>query len=394
MKALLERLGYKTRYPYAFDLFEKKDHLVKKLKNLSSDEKGKVIDFFKKKPNLEGKINWNDKELKFSDFENVMMVTKTEKKKKVKESGLSGLKQGIDYIQLEMPETEYNPVIPLNYDASVLMASRRVGGSAGSWCIAYQKDDSYWKSYVGKRKLTPIYFIGDGDKYAVMVNDSGKVDSIWDKNDNDIGAKGAKALGFGSKADLQKAIKKNVGKISKARKIIEKDLLVHWFEKGLKNGSIKVKDAEYEISGDYLTWKSGTWEKGTWVDGHWVDGIWEDGTWEKGIWKYGIWEDGTWEDGIWKDGNWAKGTWEDGNWQDGSWINGTWENGFWYDGTWINGFWERGHWGHGVWENGVWEDGIWENGIWENGIWMTGYWKGGTWEKGKWITGKGKPDNA
>ena len=82
-------------------LVEKKDHIIKKLKNLTDDEKDILIDFFKKKPNLENKINWNDKNLTFDDFKAVMDTTKTERIKNVKKQGLKGLKPNKDYVELK-----------------------------------------------------------------------------------------------------------------------------------------------------------------------------------------------------------------------------------------------------------------------------------------------------
>jgi hypothetical protein len=36
---------------------EKKDHLIRKLDNLTDEQKDEVIEFFKNKPNLESKID-------------------------------------------------------------------------------------------------------------------------------------------------------------------------------------------------------------------------------------------------------------------------------------------------------------------------------------------------
>jgi hypothetical protein len=72
----------------------------------------------------------------------------------------------------------------------------------------------------------------------------------------------------------------------------------------LKDGSIKIKDAEYEVdpTDDYIIWFDGTWEDGIWRDGIWEGGTWRDGTWEDGIWKGGVWKDGFWKDGFWEGG--------------------------------------------------------------------------------------------
>jgi len=105
-------------------IFEKKDHIIKKLPNLSPEQKKELIDFFKRKPNLEGKIDWNNKNLTYDDFKDVMKVTKTEKVKLVKSKGISGLKEGEDYLKLKTPP-EYEGYIPLTYEASKLIASKK-----------------------------------------------------------------------------------------------------------------------------------------------------------------------------------------------------------------------------------------------------------------------------
>ena len=51
-------------------LQEKKEHLIKKLKNLSSSEKEELVAFFIETPSLENKIDWNNKNLKNGGFYN------------------------------------------------------------------------------------------------------------------------------------------------------------------------------------------------------------------------------------------------------------------------------------------------------------------------------------
>jgi len=230
-----------------------------------------------------------------------------------------------------MPSTDYSAYIPLNWEASKLLAGRRIGGCEGKWCIAYQKDKSYWKSYIYSQNLTPIYFIKDKDKYAVML-DGVKVKSVRNKADDEVGLKGIKALGYASKTVFEKELKKNSSQTRKARKILDENVPLNWFEAGIKDGSIKVKDAKYEVWGDLLLWQGGTWIKGTWVDG----------TWEGGTWLSGTWQDGFWLSGTWQGGTWIKGTWVDGTWEGGTWLSGTWQDGLWIDGIWESGAWKRG----------------------------------------------------
>ena len=385
---------------------ESKDHLIKKLKGLDDSEKDQVIAFFKKKPNLEGKIDWNNKKLTFADFKDVMDVTKTERKRKVKHSGISGLQKNKDYIQLKTPDGVMNAYVPLGWEASKLIASSNVGGCSGKWCIAYQKDKSYWKDYIHNRVLTPVYFVGDNKKFALMLQGK-RFDSFWDQFDNVLGRGKLVDVGMDVK-DFDSFIKSNSALLNKARKILDKDLEPHWLRDGIRKGTIKIRDAHYRISengdvrwmgGTWIsgTWEDGAWEKGTWLNGVWEKGEWEDGTWKNGTWKDGLWWDGTWEKGTWEKGSWTIGMWEDGIWKGGTfesgwWDDGVWKGGTWKDGTWRNGTWEKGTWLNGVWEKGtwkggVWYDGSWENGTWENGEWHDGDWDGGVWEDGIWRSG-------
>lgn len=54
-------------------LTEKKDHIIKKMPNLTDDQKKELIDFFKRKSNLENKIDWNKwRKLTYDDFKDVI----------------------------------------------------------------------------------------------------------------------------------------------------------------------------------------------------------------------------------------------------------------------------------------------------------------------------------
>jgi hypothetical protein len=157
-------------------LNEKKDHIIKKIPSLSDEQKKQLIDFFAKKPNLENKINWNKwKDLSFSDFEPIMVPTKTEIKKKVHAAGIKGLKEGEDYRIFPFHSDKVVGYVPLNWEASKHIASDSIGGCEGKWCTAYQKTNSYWMDYVIGKKAVLVYFIisgipGEDDtKYAMAV---------------------------------------------------------------------------------------------------------------------------------------------------------------------------------------------------------------------------------
>ncbi|MBF0556370.1 MAG: hypothetical protein HQK96_17775 [Nitrospirae bacterium] len=175
-------------------LNEKKDHIINKIPSLSAEQKKQLIDFFAKKPNLESKINWNKwKDLSFSDFEPVMVPTKTEIKKKVHAAGIKGLKEGEDYRIFPFHSDKVVGYVPLNWEASKHIASDSIGGCEGKWCTAYQKTDSYWRDYVIGEKGALVYFIiqgipGEDDtKYAMVVFPNGAA-QVYDADDHSISA--------------------------------------------------------------------------------------------------------------------------------------------------------------------------------------------------------------
>ena len=172
-------------------ILEKKDHLINRLEKLTDEQKKEIIDFFNRKPNLEGKIDWNNKNLTYADFEPIIKErSKTEVKKAVSKSGIAGLVEGKDYIELPLNSEKVRAYMPLNYEASRLIASDKIGGCEGKWCTAYQKTDTYWKSYTAKG-IVFIYFMMNGfryddTKYAVAIYSDNKTIEIFNADDHTL----------------------------------------------------------------------------------------------------------------------------------------------------------------------------------------------------------------
>jgi hypothetical protein len=377
-------------------LLEKKDHIIRRLKNLTDDEKQQVIDFFARKPNLENQINWQNRDLTFDDFQQVMDVTKTERKRQVKKLGLGGLKSGKDYIEVDLGDSDWRGFIPLHWEASKLLASTKIGGVEAKVCIAYQKDIEHWVRNLYEDYLIPIYLIdpAEDEKWTLMVDDEGGFNSIWNKKDDSFNVnKFEEALD----TDFNNFYRKNLNTIKKARKILD-DKNPNWLDEAIKNGSVKISaNAKYEKKGNKIIWEGGVWEDGTWEGGTWKGGTWKNGLWKAGVWEDGTWENGTWEDGYWRNGAWKAGTWEDGTWAYGTWKGGRWENGLWKGGVWEDGRWLSGRWNDGTWKGGtlrycLWETGTWEGGVWEWGTWKNGTWKGGYDKNGNYHGAGDSPD--
>jgi hypothetical protein len=197
-----------------FAFLEKKDHLIKKIPNLDDEQKEQIIQHLTKFPHLEKEIDWNNlKNLTFDDFKQILnSESNTQKKKKVKASGISGLREGEDYAIVfdgpnnsSLPEDHrskyYVGYMPLNYEASKLIASKDIGPHSceAKWCTAYQKDPGYWYSYVGKHQQTLIYFIHMGEameegaeifhKVAVLLDSDGEFLSAYNSEDIEMSLK-------------------------------------------------------------------------------------------------------------------------------------------------------------------------------------------------------------
>ena len=135
--------------------------------------------------------DWQSKKVKnmsFVDFFNInneYMNTFSQKKKNVKLGGLKGLKKDVDYIEIKLKTKHAKAIIPLNHEASVLLASNRVGTCKceGKWCISFKKNNKYWKSYVIRKKQVPIMVMTEDTKWCVMALKSGSF-HVWDQYDN------------------------------------------------------------------------------------------------------------------------------------------------------------------------------------------------------------------
>jgi len=119
--------------------------------------------------------------------------SKTALKKAVKKAGIEGLKEGEDYIELDISKytNTYKAYVPLHWDASKLIASPKIGGCEGKWCTAYQKDSSHWKRHTEDTNAVLIYLVNTNkpEKYAIKYYVNSSEILIWDFNDNEMDRK-------------------------------------------------------------------------------------------------------------------------------------------------------------------------------------------------------------
>ena len=155
-------------------LYEKKDHLINRNRNLTSEQKAEIIEILGRHPSYENKIDWNkSNSLTYEDFLKVLRPLY------INELDPRGLVEGQDYdiIYEANGEVLYSVY---TYEASKILASNSVGPElwtkipnwcgdeeftdeahafghfnpehgdlkpGAKWCISMQTSDNYWKQY-------------------------------------------------------------------------------------------------------------------------------------------------------------------------------------------------------------------------------------------------------
>ena len=199
--------------------FERKDHLIRRhpdFNTLLPEQQEYLLNYFSsqdKTPSLN--IDWN--KLASYDIQDILKATyelsKTGKEKAVKRSGIEGLKDGEDYLEFPVPDPDIKVYIPLNYEASKLIASSRIGPCEGKWCTAYQKTDEYWIVYAGRGAVI-LYIVTPKTKYAAVTYSDGRLD-VFTATDKKIPAELLNGY-----IDIKNMLRVNQNLIKKARDII------------------------------------------------------------------------------------------------------------------------------------------------------------------------------
>ena len=174
---------------------EAKDHLIRKIPSLTTDQKDQLIDLYKNDDNLErlkdedGKplIDWTKlNHLTWEDFQPIInheYKSISNLRKKVKNEGIKGLKIGTDYVpvkHIEDIDGLQGAYIPLNYEASKMIASKSIGDCVGEWCTAAQKTSKDWNKYIHTMGIVLIYCVFNDTKYAIAVYPGNTVREIFD----------------------------------------------------------------------------------------------------------------------------------------------------------------------------------------------------------------------
>lgn len=151
-----------------------------------------------------------------SFIKEVKEVYSTVTKSKAKQ-GLVGLTKGKDYIQIPLSYEGIHAYIPLNYKASKVIASDRVGDCEGKWCTAYQKTDEHWNDYVSDRGGILVYLINpyeqdSSDSKKAFYFYSNDVVEGFDAEDEPISF----YTGSATNKEIEKYVRSNWDEIRKA----------------------------------------------------------------------------------------------------------------------------------------------------------------------------------
>ena len=153
-------------------------------------KKDKIYDKIKELENKSQTINLSKINL-YKDFVSKITALSQVITQGSRSKGIKGLKENVDYIKIEIEDDDYQAFIPLSWEASKVLGSNKVGKYEGKWCTAYQKDNSYWVSYIVEREGTLIYFINMNDevdldrfdKFAIISQQDTTRYDMFDKED-------------------------------------------------------------------------------------------------------------------------------------------------------------------------------------------------------------------
>lgn len=129
--------------------FERKDHIIKKLNNLTDEEKNEVIEWFKTHSSYESdpSINWQNKNLTMDDFKALMAKaenSKSAKKRRIKSNAALLFEE---HGQIIKETSKWIYVLPWSWEDAKFMDSSKCGGEGARWCIGWKTSPQHWNNY-------------------------------------------------------------------------------------------------------------------------------------------------------------------------------------------------------------------------------------------------------
>lgn len=145
--------------------------------DLTTEEKEKYIKFFDTHPSFDNLVNWQNPNGvtrdKLEDIYNKYLAA-SEEKKANKEKYKKAINEGPKQLFLDRPKDfriidendKFIFVSVLTYEGAKFCDSPECGGQGAKWCIGYEKDDSYWRSYTDEIDPDDLEETDDDDEYS------------------------------------------------------------------------------------------------------------------------------------------------------------------------------------------------------------------------------------
>ncbi len=163
-------------------LREKKDHLIKKL-DLTDSQKEEIIEFFNRRPDLENKVDWNNKNLDYEFFQSFIdEANKQTTGGNLKKFGLGTFTEGKDYFDISI-NNNTQAIVPLNYKFQNFIQNKEYLDCEAKWCIGYQHNDFHWNNYSKDSDFIIFGDLKNKQKFACQI----KQDELtfWDMADEE-----------------------------------------------------------------------------------------------------------------------------------------------------------------------------------------------------------------
>ena len=140
----------------------KKRYFINKLDNLSAHEKEKIIAFFSVNPVFESRIDWNNKYLKFEDFEEVFSLSAMSRKNRK-----NTVNMFLNYnCKIIVSSKEFVILVPLDWDCARFITSFNCGGEGAEWCIGSRLSNRHWNELTEKGSI--FYFMYFFERHPVF----------------------------------------------------------------------------------------------------------------------------------------------------------------------------------------------------------------------------------
>ena len=140
----------------------KKTRFINKLVALSEKEKITLIAFFSANPVFENRINWNNKNLKYEDFEDVFSLSRTSRKNR--NNTIKMFKY--HNCKIIACTKEFAIVVPLDWYCAKFLNSFECGGEGARWCIGSKSSNTHW-NYEMDRGVV-FYFLYFFERHPVF----------------------------------------------------------------------------------------------------------------------------------------------------------------------------------------------------------------------------------